>query len=37
VPISAIVIKDDTTSVQKDIVAELKKKKQEKKGTAPKK
>ncbi|MBE9575402.1 efflux RND transporter periplasmic adaptor subunit [Flavobacterium proteolyticum] len=36
VPISAVVIKDDTTSVKKDIVAELKKKEQEQKGTAPK-
>ena len=36
VPISAVVIKDDTTSVKKDIVAELEKKEQEKKGTAPK-
>lgn len=36
VPISAVVIKDDTTSVKKDIVAELDKKEQEQKGTAPK-
>ena len=36
VPISAVVIKDDTTSVKKDIVAELEKKEQEQKGTAPK-
>ena len=36
VPISAVVIKDDTTSVKKDIVAELEKKEQEKKGAAPK-
>ena len=36
VPISAVVIKDDTTSVKKDIVAELEKEEQEKKGTAPK-
>ncbi|RTL13091.1 MAG: efflux RND transporter periplasmic adaptor subunit [Flavobacteriaceae bacterium] len=36
VPISAVVIKDDTASVKKDIVAELDKKEQEQKGTAPK-
>lgn len=36
VPISAVVIKDDTTSVKKDIVAELEKEEQKKKGTAPK-
>ena len=36
VPISAVVIKDDTTSVKKDVVAELEKKEQEQKGTAPK-
>ena len=36
VPISAVVIKDDTTSVKKDILAELEKEEQEKKGTAPK-
>jgi HlyD family secretion protein len=36
VPISAVVIKDDTTSVKKDVVAELEKEEQEKKGTAPK-
>jgi HlyD family secretion protein len=36
VPISSVVIKDDTTSVKKDIVAELEKEEQEKKGTAPK-
>ena len=36
VPISAVVIKDDTTSVKKDIIAELEKEDQEKKGTAPK-
>lgn len=36
VPISAVVIKDDTTSVKKDIIAELEKEEQEKKGTAPK-
>ncbi|CAM3796538.1 efflux RND transporter periplasmic adaptor subunit [Flavobacterium cucumis] len=36
VPISAVVIKDDTTSVKKDIVAELEKKEQEQKGNAPK-
>ena len=36
VPISAVVIKDDTTSVKKDIVAELEKKEKEQKGTAPK-
>ena len=36
VPISAVVIKDDTTSVKKDIVAELEKEEQEKKGTTPK-
>jgi len=30
------VIKDDTTSVKKDIVAELEKEEQQKKGTAPK-
>ncbi|MQP51750.1 MULTISPECIES: efflux RND transporter periplasmic adaptor subunit [unclassified Flavobacterium] len=36
VPISAVVIKDDTTSVKKDIVAELEKEEQVKKGTAPK-
>jgi HlyD family secretion protein len=36
VPISAVVIKDDTTSVKKDIVAELDKEEKEKKGTAPK-
>ena len=36
IPISAVVIKDDTTSVKKDIVAELEKEEQEKKGTAPK-
>lgn len=36
VPISAVVVKDDTTSVKKDIVAELDKKEQEQKGTAPK-
>jgi len=36
VPISAVVIKDDTTSVKKDIVAELEKKEQQQKGTVPK-
>ncbi|MFD2908991.1 efflux RND transporter periplasmic adaptor subunit [Flavobacterium ardleyense] len=36
IPISAVVIKDDTTSVKKDIVAELEKEEQKKKGTAPK-
>ena len=36
VPISAVVVKDDTTSVKKDIVAELEKEEQEKKGTAQK-
>ncbi|MCW1147168.1 efflux RND transporter periplasmic adaptor subunit [Flavobacterium lacisediminis] len=36
VPISAVVVKDDTTSVKKDVVAELEKKEQEQKGTAPK-
>jgi HlyD family secretion protein len=36
VPISAVVIKDDTTSVKKDIIAQLEKEDQEKKGTAPK-
>lgn len=36
VPISAVVVKDDTTSVKKDIVAELEKEEQAKKGTAPK-
>ncbi len=36
VPISAVVIKDDTTSVKKDVLAELEKEDQEKKGTAPK-
>ena len=36
VPISAVVIKDDTTSVKKDIVAELEKEEQKNKGTAPK-
>ena len=36
VPISAVVIKEDTTSVKKDILAELEKEDQEKKGTAPK-
>ena len=36
VPISAVVVKDDTTSVKKDVVAELDKKEQEQKGTAPK-
>jgi HlyD family secretion protein len=36
VPISSVVIKDDTTSVKKDIVAELEKEEQEKKGIAPK-
>ena len=36
VPISAVVVKDDTTSVKKDIVAELDKKEQEQKGTSPK-
>ena len=33
VPISAVVIKDDTTSVKKDIVAELEKEDQQNKGT----
>lgn len=33
VPISAVVIKEDTTSVKKDIVAELEKEEKEKKGT----
>jgi HlyD family secretion protein len=37
VPISAIVIKDDTTSTKKDIVAEIEKEEAEKKGNAPKK
>ena len=37
VPISAIVIKDDTTSTKKDIVAEIEKEEAEKKGKAPKK
>ena len=37
VPISAIVIKDDTTSTKKDIVEELEKEEAEKKGKAPKK
>ena len=37
VPISAIVIKDDTTSTQKDIVAEIEKEEAEKKGKTPKK
>lgn len=36
VPISAVVIKDDTTSVKKDIKAQLEKEEKEKKGTAPK-
>ena len=36
VPISAVVIKDDTTSVKKDIIAELEKEDQEKNGTASK-
>lgn len=36
IPISAVVIKDDTTSVKKDILAELEKEDQKKKGTAPK-
>ncbi|UGS23309.1 efflux RND transporter periplasmic adaptor subunit [Flavobacterium channae] len=36
VPISAVVVKDDTTSVKKDVVAELEKKEQEQKGNAPK-
>ncbi len=36
IPISSVVVKDDTTSVKKDIVAELEKEGQEKKGTAPK-
>ena len=36
VPISAVVVKDDTTSVKKDVVAELEKKEQQQKGTAPK-
>lgn len=36
VPISAVVIKDDTTSVKKDVVAELEKQEKEQKGTAPK-
>ena len=36
VPISAVVIKDNTTSVKKDIVAELEKEDQKNKGTAPK-
>ena len=36
VAIRAVVNKDDTTSVKKDIVAELEKKEQEQKGTAPK-
>lgn len=36
IPISAVVIKDDTTSVKKDFVAELEKEEQKKKGTAPK-
>jgi HlyD family secretion protein len=36
IPISAVVIKDDTTSVKKDIVAQIEKEAQEKKGTAPK-
>ena len=35
-PISAVVVKDDTTSVKKDVVAELEKKEKEQKGTAPK-
>lgn len=33
VPISAVVIKEDTTAVKKDIVAELDKEDQQKKGT----
>ena len=33
VPISAVVIKEDTTSVKKDILAELDKEEKEKKGT----
>lgn len=37
VPISAIVIKDDTTSTKKDIVAEIEKEEAEAKGKAPKK
>jgi HlyD family secretion protein len=36
VPISAVVIKDDTTAVKKDFVKALEKEDQEKKGTAPK-
>ena len=35
IPISSVVVKDDTTSVKKDIVAELEKEEQDKKGTAP--
>ena len=37
VPISAIVIKDDTTSTKKDIVAEIEKEEAEKKGKHTKK
>lgn len=37
VPISAVVVKEDTTSVKKDIMAELEKEEQKAKGTAPKK
>ncbi|SEQ14265.1 efflux RND transporter periplasmic adaptor subunit [Flavobacterium urocaniciphilum] len=37
VPISAIVIKDDTTSTKKDIVAEIEKEEAEAKGKTPKK
>ncbi len=36
IPISSVVVKDDTTSVKKDIVAELEKEEQDKNGTAPK-
>ena len=36
IPISAVVIKDDTTSVKKDILVELEKEEQKNKGTAPK-
>lgn len=36
VPISAVVIKEDTTAVKKDILTEIEKEEKEKKGTAPK-
>jgi len=36
VPISAVVIKEDTTSVKKDLIAEIEKEEEEQKGKAPK-